>query len=87
MKVTIKFFLVIIIAASTIFADDGNMGNGGYTGDGNMGNGGITCTINCPAPTPEQQNTNETETPNASETGDDDSILTIIDDYLNELFG
>jgi hypothetical protein len=87
MKFTIKLFLVIVIAASTIIVDDGNMGNGGYTDDGNMGNGGRTCTVTCPEPTPEAQTNGESSSQTSSAEDDDDSILTVIEDYLESMFG
>lgn len=86
MKSTIKFLLVIIIAASTIFAD-GDLGNGGFADEGDLGNGGRTCTVNCPAPTPSAPNTGGTNAQNTDETDDDDSVLTVIENYLRSLFG
>lgn len=85
MKLTLKLFLVFALATSTIFAE-GNMNNGGYSDDGNTNNGGQTCTVNCPPPLPTAQRTDETNTQIPDE-NDDDSILTIIDDYLTSLFG
>jgi hypothetical protein len=86
MKSTIKLFLVIAIATSTIFAE-GDMNNGGYTEDGDMNNGGRTCTINCPIPNPTPQSTNGTSEENSGETDGDDSIVTVIENYLISLFG
>lgn len=86
MKSTIKLFLVVIIAASTIFAD-GDLGNGGFTCDGDLGNGGITCTVDCPEPSPIPETNCGTDAQSSSETDDDDSILTIIEDYLGSLLG
>lgn len=86
MKSTIKMLLLIVIAASTIFAD-GDLGNGGYTGDGDLGNGGRTCTINCPVPTPSDQNSSGTSTQTNEETDEEDSILTTVEKYLDSLFG
>lgn len=83
MKLTIKLFLVFFIATSAVFAE------------GEMGNGGRTCTeLVCPPPQPLAQSsgdgsnegTDSTNTQTSDET-DDDSMLTIIEDYLNSLFG
>jgi hypothetical protein len=84
MKLTIKIFLVVIIAASTIFAD-GDLGNGGFTCDGDLGNGGFTCTVDCPEPSDLPETDCGTDAQNSSE-ADDDSILTVIEDYLESLF-
>lgn len=85
MKFTIKLFLVIAIATSTIFAD-GDMNNGGYSEEGDMNNGGRTCTVNCPTPTPSPQNAAGTGTQTTDATGDD-SVLSIIENYLRSLIG
>ena len=76
MKSTIKLFLVIVIAASTLFADDGNLGNGG-----------ITCTVECEPLEPCEPNNDGTNTQPTGETGDGDSVLTIVSDYLTSLLG
>lgn len=91
MKSTIKLFLVIVIAAFTVFAEDGNMGNGGYADDGNMGNGGYTSDGNMgnggktnTAATAQSDDGTDLQT---NEDSDDDSVLTFIEDYLQSLFG
>ncbi|HEX8637990.1 MAG TPA: hypothetical protein VF692_08010 [Pyrinomonadaceae bacterium] len=84
MKLTLKLFLVLALAATTIFAD-GDMNNGGFNPDGDMNNGGRTCTVNCP--TPSAQNPEEADTQTIDENDDADSVLTIIEDYLTSLFG
>ena len=83
MKLTIKLFLVIVITASTILAE------------GDMNTGGRTCTIDCPIPPPISQSINGTGEQNSGETNSeaegeiegDDSIVTIIENYLKSLFG
>ena len=86
MKSTMKLFLVIVIAASTVFAD-GDLGNGGRTCEGDLGNGGITCTVECEPLEPCEPNNNGTNTQTTGETSDGDSVLTIISDYLTSLLG
>ncbi|HEY0658019.1 MAG TPA: hypothetical protein VGD05_06080, partial [Pyrinomonadaceae bacterium] len=79
MKSTIKLFLIVALFVSTTFAE-GDMGNGGFADDGDMGNGGKTCTTNCL--TDNQTDESIEENPNPTE-----SVLTIIQDYLNTIFG
>lgn len=86
MKSTIKFFLVIVITTSTILAE-GDMNTGGYTEDGDMNTGGRICTINCPTPNSNSQDINGAGEENTVETEGEDSIVTIIEDYLKSLFG
>jgi hypothetical protein len=85
MKLTIKLFLVLVIATSTVLAE-GDMTNGGFNADGDMSNGGRTCITNCPTLTPTNvQTANETDTQMSDE--GDDSILTIIENYFGSLLG
>ncbi|MCD9186564.1 MAG: hypothetical protein LUM44_09025 [Pyrinomonadaceae bacterium] len=80
MKNTIKFFLVIVLFCSTVFAD-GSMGNGGFADEGNMGNGftdgsmgnGKTCAPNTTC-------LSNSSTPT-------DSVIKFIQDYLISIFG
>jgi hypothetical protein len=78
MKSTIKLFLIVALFVSTAFAE-GDMGSGGFT-EGDMGSGGKTCTTNCL--TDNQTDESIEENPNPTE-----SVLTIIQDYLNTIFG
>ena len=86
MKFTIKLFLVIVIAASTIFAA-GDMNNGGFSPDGDMNNGGRTCTVDYPSPTPSPENANGTDAQTTDANSDDESVLTVIENYLRSLIG
>lgn len=74
-KLMVKVLLVISLFTSTILAD-GHMGGGGFTDDGHMGGGGKTCnpqTQTCLA-----ANNDETK---------EDSILTVVRDFLASLIG
>lgn len=76
-KLTIKFFLLLALFASTVMAD-GQMNGGGLTDDGQMNGGGKTCnpqTQTCPAP--QQSNGGD----------DDDSIFAYVTEFLASLFG
>ena len=86
MKLTIKLFLLIIIAASTIFAD-GDMNNGGYTCEGDMNNGGRICAVDCSESSPDPENNCEESRQTSEQTDDDEDILTVIENYLKLLFG
>lgn len=43
MKSITKLFLIVALAAGTVFAGDGHTGTGGFTEDGHTGTGGYTC--------------------------------------------
>ncbi len=77
-----KLFLVVVLFCSATFADEGNMGNGGFT-DGNMGNGGKTCTSNCFVENQDVETTKNDTTQKES----DNSILDFVQDYLFSIFG
>lgn len=77
MKLTIKIVLVVSLFSANLFA--GDMGNGGFA-DGDMGNGGKTCTNNCIIVNPQTEDDTNTDEK-------DKSILTVVKDYLTELFG
>ena len=81
MKSTIKLFLIVTLFVSTAFAD-GDMGSGGFA-EGNMGNGAKTCAINCLT----DNQTNESTDEDSNSTESDKSVLIIIQDYLNIIFG
>ncbi len=81
MKSTIKLFLIVTLFVSTAFAD-GDMGSGGFA-EGNMGNGAKTCAINCLT----DNQTNESTDEDSNSTESDKSVLIIIQDYLNTIFG
>jgi hypothetical protein len=87
MKSTIKLFLVVVLFFSTAFAGEGDMGSGGY--DGDMGSGGRTCTTAECVNTSSTNDTTSLDTTGSADEEDnsDDSILTIIQNYLNEIFG
>lgn len=85
MKSTVKIFLIIALFVSASFAGDGDLGNGGYTCDGDLGNGGRICTVDCP-PAPVDPETPCSER-NSNESDSENSILSEIEEYLNELFG
>lgn len=78
MKLTIKFALVIVLFCSTAFAD-GEMGNGGIA-PGEMGNGGRTCTSNCFFD-------NSTIVTDNEQDNSDNYVLTVVKDFLAEIFG
>lgn len=74
MKLTAKLFLIVSLFCSVAIADDGNMGNGGRTDP-------PPCTENCLV-------AGGTITPNDSEQANsEDSIFSIIRDYLYDLLG
>ena len=73
MKSTIKLFLISALFVSGIFANEGDLGNGGYT-----------CQSEC-VNSPE--NTEITCAENFSQTNSDDSLLSTVQGYLNDLFG
>lgn len=81
MKSTIKLFLIVALFVSTTFAE-GDMSNGGFA-EGDMGNGGKTCTTNCLTDNQTNESTDEDSNPTES----DKSVLIIIQDYLNIIFG
>jgi len=81
MKSTIKLFLIVTLFVSTAFAD-GDMGSGGFA-EGDMGNVAKTCATNC---LPDNQ-TNESTDEDSNPTESDKSVLIIIQDYLNMIFG
>ncbi len=83
MKSTIKLLLIGIIFAGSVLAD-GDMGNGGYTCEGDMGNGGRICPTEC---TECEEINTQANGENASESDSDNSILSAVQTYLNELFG
>jgi hypothetical protein len=74
MKLTLKLFLFLCLFCSVALAD-GEMGSGG---EGEMGSGGKTCPTPNPCLTSDQGDTNGT--------GDSDSILTFIQNYLLTVF-
>lgn len=71
MKSTIKLFLIVALFVSTAFAE------------GDMGSGGKTCTTNCLS----ENQTGESNDENLDLEESDESVLTIIQDYLNTIFG
>lgn len=89
-KLTIKFFLIIALFTTSVFAD-GHMGGGGLTDDGHMGGGGRTCdpqtqtcVVTCNA---QIQNCtgNRTATENGGEEGS--SIFSFVKEFLASLLG
>lgn len=76
MKSTIKVALTIALLVSTTFAD-GDMGTGGFADDANTG-GKNQCAENCLTPEPATAGEEINEA--------DESILSLIRDYLNSLF-
>ena len=86
MKSTIKLFLVVALFVSTAFAD-GDMGSGGAM-DGDMGSGGKTCTTtNCLTDTQPSEPNGELIDQNSNSQDSDKTILNIVQDYLNTIFG
>ena len=81
MKSTIKLFLIVALFVSTAFAE-GDMGSGGFT-EGDMGSGGKTCTTTC---LPDNE-TDQSHEENSNSEESDESVLTVIQDYLNTIFG
>lgn len=85
MKLTLKLFLAICLFSSVTLAD-GDMTTGGYAGD--MTTGGKTCTENCVADDGQNDDTTaSSDTSISSQTQDDETVLTLIQDYLFSLFG
>lgn len=74
MKTTIKFFLVVILFTSTVFAD-GNMGNGSRNCPT-----GTTCLTE-PLPIENQPAESELKTTEA-----ENSILGVVQEYLESVF-
>lgn len=88
MKSTIKFFLIGALFVSNAFAD-GDMGSGGVM-DGDMGSGRIICnpTVSiCPATNQPVGANGQPDAQNSDSEDSDESILTIVEEYLGELFG
>ncbi len=85
MKSTIKLFLIVALFVSTAFAD-GDMGNGGFA-EGDMGNGGKTCTSNCLTDNQPTEPNGEFVNQNSDSNDSDKTILTIVQEYLNTIFG
>lgn len=85
MKSTIKLFLVVALFVSTAFAD-GDMGSGGVM-DGDMGSGGKTCTTNCLTDNQPTEPNVELIDQNSDSNDSDRTILTIVQEYLNTIFG
>ena len=75
---------MIALFVSGMSANDGDLGNGGYTCDGDLGNGGRTCSSDCVI---SPENTEPICIENSSQSDSDDSLLSTIQEYLNELFG
>ena len=84
MKSTLKIFLAVCLFSSVTFAD-GDMTTGGF--DGDMTTGGKTCTENCAVSNEPSDPNVVTTSSNSSEPQNDESILTIVQDYLLSLFG
>jgi hypothetical protein len=74
MKSTIKFFLVVILFSSVVFADEGNMGNGNRT----CPNGQTTCFVST---TP----TGDEDTKPTEPTSSTDSVLVFVTDYFDSM--
>lgn len=90
-KLTVKFFLIIALFASTAFAD-GHMGGGGAADDdGHMGGGGRTCnpqTQNCVVTcNPQTQNCVGNRTANEEGDEEENLIFNFVRDFLASLLG
>jgi hypothetical protein len=84
MKLTLKVFLAVCLFSSVTLA--GDMTTGGFAGD--MTTGGKTCTQNCITDDGQNDDTTTANDANSSsQTQDDESILTVIQEYLFSLFG
>jgi hypothetical protein len=73
MKSVCKLVLVVFLFTSAVFADDGNMGNGGRT----CPTGQTTCFV---ANEPIEPGTMSTDTEDS-----EDSVLTIVQNYLDSV--
>lgn len=90
-KSTIKFFLIIALFTTSVFADDGHMGGGGLADDGHMGGGGRTCdpqtqtcVVTCNA---QIQNCTGNRTANEEGDGEENAIFSFVREFLASLLG